>query len=63
MTIKELKKVYYSERGSIAWVKLLDKDTKEIVNGATIEYCVANYGESYIQWIIPEADQIVIKLK
>lgn len=64
MKLKDLKPVLYSHgMGCILWTILWDTETcKDIANGCSVEWAIANYGDSEVKRISAYESNIVIEL-
>ena len=61
MTINNLNGILYSNRGNIQFAVLYDISTNtEIINGCSIDYIVANYGDLIIKHITAENNNLII---
>lgn len=61
MKIKDLKSILYSTTGNIQWAVLWDSTIcEDVEDGCSIDYLVANYGESEITHIQAYENKLVI---
>lgn len=62
MTLKQLKTILYSSRGSIQFAIIYDSKTNADIATGSIDYIVENYGDKEVKHIEASENQLLITI-